>query len=196
MGLLICRRSLGSTKLELNKNSRDFLWSSVWFCWSQKMNLLMIYDIQILSLAFVGSLQNHCRKYFQSCLYLYKNDGFLTWVSRIRDFKGCGIFISALWFQDLFWKKKMMLDIICWGSLEDLSREESLLEIPCSRPPEGLLQTFVAQVLETPGPAFSTGHKATHIKTFHVLEKDPWCGFILSCTHGVLEKIDDRYKPI
>ena len=138
-------------------------------------------------------LWGHCRitaeSIFSHVYKLYKNDGFLTWVSRIRDFKGCGIFISALWLQDLFWKKKkMMLDIICWGSLEDLSREESLLEIPCPRPPEGLLQTFVAQVLKTPGPAFSTGHKVTHIKSFHVLEKVPWCGFILSCTHGILEK--------
>lgn len=53
------------------------------------------------------------------------------------------------------------------------SHEESLLETLCPWPPEGLLQRFVAQVLETPGPAFSTGHKVTHIKTFHGLEKVP-----------------------
>lgn len=34
------------------------------------MNLLMINDIQILSLAFVGSLQNHCSKYFRH-VYTY-----------------------------------------------------------------------------------------------------------------------------
>lgn len=33
------------------------------FCWSQKTNLLAIYDIQILSVTFVKSLQKYCRRY-------------------------------------------------------------------------------------------------------------------------------------
>ena len=76
------------------------------------------------------------------------------------------------------------------------SHEESLLEILCPRQPEGLLQRFVAQVLETPGPAFSTGHKVTHIKTFHGWKKSH---DVVSFYHALMEylkKTDDRYKPI
>ena len=72
MGLLICRGIFGSSELELNKNSRVFLRSSVQFWGSRKMNLLMMYDIQVLSATFAESLKNHCRRYFHSRLYYIK----------------------------------------------------------------------------------------------------------------------------
>lgn len=138
MELLTCRGSFGPSELELNKNRRAFLWSSVQSCWSQKMNLLTIYDIQILSITFVESLQNHCRRHFHSCLYLHKNDGFLTWNPRVRDFEGCSSFITTLISRLIL---KIMLNI-CWKAQKNFVDEDSLMETLCPLPPESECRGF------------------------------------------------------
>lgn len=103
MGLLICRGSFGPSELELNKNSRVFLWTSVQFWGSRKMNLLMMYDIQVLSATFAESLKNHCRRYFHSHLYYIKMMDFWLEIPEQKISKGAAV-SSLLWFQDLFWK--------------------------------------------------------------------------------------------
>lgn len=191
MELLTCRGSFGPSELELNKNRRAFLWSSVQSCWSQKMNLLTIYDIQILSITFVESLQNHCRRHFHSCLYLHKNDGFLTWNPRVRDFEGCSSFITTL-------NSRLILKIVrhLLKSSEKLRRWGFAYGDPVSSATWEWMQRFLAQGPDRPGPAFSTGHKVTHMKTFHGLENVPWCGFILLQTQSTRWQTEDRtYGP-